>query len=33
MIDLEKAKIEFEKYVDNYDSKNPKIRKKIEHSY
>lgn len=33
MIDLEKAKKEFEKYVDNYDSKNIKIKRKINHSY
>lgn len=33
MIDLEKAKIEFEEYVDNYDSKNIKIKRKINHSY
>ncbi len=33
MIDLEKSKKEFEKYVDKYDSKNIKIKRKINHSY
>ena len=33
MIDLEKAKIEFEKYVDHYDSNNSNVRRKINHSY
>ena len=33
MIDLEKAKIEFEKYVDHYDSNNLNVRRKINHSY
>lgn len=33
MIDLIKAKKEFEKYVETYGKENPKILKKIEHSY
>ena len=33
MIDLENAKKEFKKYVNTYDSENPKIAKKIAHSY
>ena len=32
MIDLEKAKKEFEKYVSNYDLNNPNIKRKVEHS-
>lgn len=32
-MDLLKAKEEFEKYVEKYDSKNPKIDRKIKHSY
>lgn len=32
-MDLFKAKEEFEKYVEKYDSKNPKIDRKIKHSY
>lgn len=33
MIDLEKAEKEFKKYVNNYDLKNPHIKRKVEHSY
>ena len=33
MIDLIKAKKEFEKYVETYGKENPNILKKIEHSY
>ena len=32
MIDLRKAESEFKKYVQNYDSNNPKIARKIAHS-
>ena len=32
MIDLEKAKIEFEKYVNNYDLNNINIKRKVDHS-
>lgn len=33
MINLVKAREEFEKYVNNYNSQNPKIKMRIEHSY
>ena len=33
MIDLVEAKEQFENYVENYDSKNPKIDRKVKHSY
>ena len=33
MIDLDKAKKEFEKYVKPYDIQNAKISRKIAHSY
>lgn len=33
MLDLDKAKKEFEKYISNYDLKNPEIKRKVEHSY
>lgn len=33
MIDLEKAKKEFKIYISNYDLKNPKIERKVGHSY
>lgn len=32
MIDLENAKIEFQKYVNNYDLKNINIKRKVDHS-
>ena len=33
MINLEKAKKEFKKYISNYDLKNPDIERKVGHSY
>lgn len=33
MLDIEKAKIEFKKYISNYDLKNPDIERKVGHSY
>ena len=33
MVDLDKAKKEFEKYINNYDLKDPQIERKIGHSY
>lgn len=33
MIDIEKAKKEFKKYVSNYDVQNPEIERKILHTY
>lgn len=33
MIDLDKAKIVFNKYVNNYDNNNPKVTLKIKHTY
>lgn len=33
MVDLDKAKKEFKKYISNYDLNNPKIERKVGHSY